>query len=57
MYVAFSRGTCRDHIRLLRDLDEILAQQHPSKYLRLEDERLDLLNEETNSTLDMGEKR
>ena len=39
IYVALSRGTGRDNIRLLRDFDARLLQQHPSKYLRLEDER------------------
>ena len=47
MYVALSRGTGRDNIRLLRDFDPTLLQQHPSEYLRLEDERLTKLNEST----------
>ena len=47
MYVALSRGTSRDHIRLLREFDHTLLQQHPSEFLRLEDERLQRLNEET----------
>ena len=47
VYVALSRGTGRDGIRLLRDFDETLLQHHPSEYLRLEDERLDTLNEST----------
>ena len=47
IYVALSRGTGRNSIRLLRDFDETLLQHHPSEYLRLEDERLDSLNEST----------
>ena len=47
IYVALSRGTGRDSIRLLRDFDETLLQHHPSEFLRLEDERLDSLNEST----------
>ena len=47
IYVALSRGTGRDNIRLLRDFDETLLRQHPSEYLRLEDERLERLNEST----------
>ena len=34
-------------IRLLRDFDERLLQQHPSEYLRVEDERLMRLDKET----------
>lgn len=40
MYVALSRGTGRD-------FDESLLRQHPSEYLRLEDDRLQKLNEIT----------
>ena len=47
IYVALSRGTGRDNIRLLRDFDERLLQQHPSEYLRLEDHRLQDLNDLT----------
>ena len=47
VYVALSRGTGRDNIQLLRDFDETLLQHHPSEYLRLEDERLDSLNDST----------
>ena len=47
VYVALSRGTGRDNIRLLRDFDETLLQHHPSEYLRVEDERLESLNEST----------
>jgi ATP-dependent exoDNAse (exonuclease V) alpha subunit len=45
IYVALSRGTGRSNIRLLRDFDERLLQEHPSEFLRLEDERLRRLNE------------
>jgi hypothetical protein len=47
VYVALSRGTGRDNIRLLRDFDHSLLQQHPSEFLRLEDDRLLKLNEIT----------
>jgi hypothetical protein len=47
IYVALSRGTGRDNIRLLRDFDHSLLQQHPSEFLRLEDDRLLKLNEIT----------
>lgn len=52
IYVALSRGTGRDNIRLLRDFDETLLQQHPSEYLRLEDDRLQRLNELTKEIWD-----
>ena len=47
IYVALSRGTGRDNIRLIRDFDHTFLQQHPSEYLRLEDESLQRLNELT----------
>ena len=47
IYVALSRGTDRDNIRLLRGFDETILQHHPCEYLRLEDERLDCLNRST----------
>lgn len=49
IYVALSRGTGRDNIRLLREFDPGLLQQHPSEFLRIEDERLQRLNESTKS--------
>ena len=54
VYVALTRGTGRDNIRLLRDFDETLLQHHPSEFLRLEDERLDRLNK---TTRDLWEAR
>ena len=56
IYVALSRGTGRSNIRLLRDFDETLMQQHPSEYLRLEDERLNKLNQSTRGMWDMRTK-
>ena len=47
IYVALSRAKGRDGIRLLRDFDERLLQQHPSEYLRMEDDRLKALDEDT----------
>ena len=47
IYVALSRGKGRSNIRLLRDFDTTLFQQHPSEYLQLEDDRIEKLNEAT----------
>ncbi|KAG8947019.1 hypothetical protein FRC03_001205 [Tulasnella sp. 419] len=47
IYVALSRSSGRDTIRLLRDFDPQLLMQHPSKFLRSEDKRLEDLNEKT----------
>ncbi|KIJ04774.1 hypothetical protein PAXINDRAFT_94320 [Paxillus involutus ATCC 200175] len=40
IYVALSRCRGRENIRLLREFDEKLLMNHPSEYLRIEDERL-----------------
>jgi ATP-dependent exoDNAse (exonuclease V) alpha subunit len=53
IYMALSRGTDRANIRLLRDFDESLLQQHPSEYLRIEDQRLQNLNETTKKMWEM----
>ena len=47
VYVALSRSRGRDMIRLLRDFDPNLFQNHPSEALRIEMKRLDELNETT----------
>lgn len=47
VYVALSRAKGRESIRLLRDFDEKLLQQHPSENLLVEDERLKKLDEDT----------
>ncbi|KAF8120368.1 hypothetical protein EV363DRAFT_1477910 [Boletus edulis] len=47
IYVALSRCRGRENIRLLREFDEKLLTKHPSEYLRMEDERLDKLDKET----------
>ncbi|OJA12708.1 hypothetical protein AZE42_02890 [Rhizopogon vesiculosus] len=47
VYVALSRGHGRGNIRLLRDFDENLLMTYPCEYLRLEDERLARLDDET----------
>ncbi|KIN93532.1 hypothetical protein M404DRAFT_171034 [Pisolithus tinctorius Marx 270] len=47
VYVALSRSRGRDTIRLLRDFNERLFTQHPSKYLRLEDQWLATLDRKT----------
>jgi hypothetical protein len=57
IYVALSRGTGRSNIRLLRDFDEKLLQQHPSEYLRLEDERLRRMNDLTKQIWEMRMNR
>jgi ATP-dependent exoDNAse (exonuclease V) alpha subunit len=46
-YVALSRSRGRDTIRLLRDLDANLFQNHPSEALRWDMRRLETLNEAT----------
>lgn len=50
IYVALSRGMGHKNIQLLHDFDEKLLQQHPSEYLRLEDQRLQDLNDFTKET-------
>jgi len=47
VYVALSRSRGRDTIRLLRDFDVNLFQNHPSEALRTEMKRLEELNEAT----------
>ena len=47
IYVALSRSRGRDTIRLLRDFDPNLFQNHPSEALRSEMKRLEHLNEIT----------
>ncbi|KAG1864866.1 hypothetical protein F4604DRAFT_1013710 [Suillus subluteus] len=46
-YVVLSRGHGRDSIRLLRDFDDDLFIRHPSEDLRIEDERISQLVEDT----------
>ncbi|KAG0693314.1 hypothetical protein DFH29DRAFT_816414, partial [Suillus ampliporus] len=46
-YVALSRSHGRDSVRLLRDFDNDLFLQHPSEDLRIEDNRIQQLVEET----------
>jgi len=46
-YVALSRSRGRDTIRLLRDFDDNLFQNHPSEALRKEMIRLEALNDAT----------
>ena len=55
--VALSRGTSRNNICLLRDFDISLLQQHPSEFLRLEDERLHNLNEVTKKIWKIRQKQ
>jgi len=44
-YVVLSRSRGRDTIRLLRDFDDNLFQNHPSEVLRREMTRLEVLND------------
>jgi len=44
VYVALSRSWGRDNIRLLRDFEDRLFTQHPSEFLRQEDQRLAALD-------------
>lgn len=53
-YVALSRSRGRETIRLLRDFDNKIFTQHPSEELRIEDERLKMLQEETKKRFDSG---
>jgi hypothetical protein len=47
VYVLLSRRTGHQNIQLLWDFDSSLLEQHPSEYLRLEDEHLKELNDST----------
>ena len=47
VYVALSRSRGRDTIRLLREFDPNLFQNHPSEALRQDMKRLERLNEKT----------
>jgi hypothetical protein len=47
VYVALSRSRGRDTIRLLRDFDADLFQNHPSEALRSDMRRIEELNEIT----------
>ena len=47
VYLALSRSRGRDAIRLLREFDANLFQNHPSEALRSEMRRLERLNEVT----------
>jgi hypothetical protein len=38
IYMALLRGIDCNNIRLLRDFDKSLLQQHPSEYLRIKDQ-------------------
>jgi len=46
-YVALSRSRGYHNIHLLRNLEERLFMQHPSEYLRREDERLEDMDRRT----------
>jgi len=47
VYVSLTRCQQRDNIRILRPFDTRLMTTHPCEYLRLEEERLEYLEEET----------
>lgn len=52
IYVALSRSRGRNTIRLLRDFDETLFQNHPSEDLRMDMMRLERLDAETKKEWD-----
>lgn len=54
-YVALSRSHGRDSIRLLRDFDDALFIRHPSEDLRVEDERIKTLVEDTERRFSEGQ--
>lgn len=54
VYVALSRSTGRDSIRLLRDFEDHLLTKHPSEDLRTEDARLELLTKDTTEKYEAG---
>lgn len=51
-YVALSRSSGADTIRLLREFEPKLFTKHPSEYLRQEDKRLERLDRETKAKWD-----
>lgn len=53
-YIALSWSHSRHRIRLLRDFKDEIYTQHPSEELRVEDERLKMLTEETARRFDAG---
>ncbi|KAF7977003.1 hypothetical protein HWV62_4934 [Athelia sp. TMB] len=53
-YVALSRGRGRSKIRILRNFNEMIFTKHPSEYLRLEDQHLICVAEETKEKFDAG---
>lgn len=57
LYVSLSRSRGRDTIRLLRDFDERLLTTHPNEYLRIEDARLERMDEETNKQWEENKKQ
>jgi hypothetical protein len=56
IYVALSRCRGRSSIRLLRDFSEKILMSHPCEYLRLEDERLVILDKDTGTRIDSSEE-
>lgn len=53
-YVALSRSRGRHSIRILREYDERLFTEHPSEDLRMEDERLSTLADQTTQNAALG---
>lgn len=52
VYVALSRSSGAETIRLLRDFEPTLFTKHPSEYLRQEDKRLERLDRVTKAKWD-----
>jgi uncharacterized membrane protein len=53
-YVGLSRSRGRDTIHLLRDFDDKIFPRHPSQDLRVEDERLQWLADDTGKRFETG---
>jgi ATP-dependent exoDNAse (exonuclease V) alpha subunit len=57
VYVALSRSRGRKDIRILRPFDPALFMHHPSEDLRMDMERLELLNERTKEAYTQHSRR
>lgn len=53
-YVTLSRSRGRNSIRLLRDFDDEIFTKHPSEQLRVEDQRLEDLDQRTKEGFEAG---
>jgi hypothetical protein len=53
VYFALSQGCSKSRIWLLRDFDDKLFTQHPSKHLRVDDKSIGQLDRETEAWWNM----